>query len=377
MKILVLNYSFSASAKQITFTDYNPIVAERVLLITNTTDGIIIYNFADPLKGGTCATNVLTLAHDTTAMSNTDKLQIFYDDNATTMPVSGTVTANLSAVDNAVLDVIAAKDFATQTTLAALNAKMVTGTDIGDVTINNAAGAAAVNIQDGGNSITVDGAFYQATQPVSIATMPSTPVTNADLATLAGAVSATHMQVDVLTMPAGGAGLTDLELRATAVPVSVASIPSHAVTNAGTFAVQESGGVAHDAADSGNPIKIGGRASTTPVTAVAANDRVDGFFDVQGRQVVAQKALTGTLSNVDGSASNVTLLAANTARLGATVYNDSTAILYLKLGATASATSFTVKMQPDDYYEIPFGYYGTVDGIWASATGFARVTEIT
>lgn len=31
------------------------------------------------------------------------------------------------------------------------------GIDIGDVTINNAAGASAVNIQDGGNSITVDG----------------------------------------------------------------------------------------------------------------------------------------------------------------------------------------------------------------------------
>lgn len=67
------------------------------------------------------------------------------------------VTAELSAIDNAVLDTIAAKDFATQTTLAAMNAKMVTGTDIGDVTINNAAGAAAVNIQDGGNTITVDG----------------------------------------------------------------------------------------------------------------------------------------------------------------------------------------------------------------------------
>lgn len=36
--------------------------------------------------------------------------------------------------------------------------KMVSGTDIGDVTINNGAGAAAVNIQDGGNSVTVDGA---------------------------------------------------------------------------------------------------------------------------------------------------------------------------------------------------------------------------
>lgn len=32
---------------------------------------------------------------------------------------------------------------------------------------NNGAGAAAVNIQDGGNSITVDGTFFQATQPVS------------------------------------------------------------------------------------------------------------------------------------------------------------------------------------------------------------------
>lgn len=66
------------------------------------------------------------------------------------------VTAELSAVDNAVLDTIAAKDFATQTTLAAINTKLVSGTDIGDVTINNASGASAVNIQDGGNTITVD-----------------------------------------------------------------------------------------------------------------------------------------------------------------------------------------------------------------------------
>lgn len=47
-------------------------------------------------------------------------------------------------------------DVATQTTLAAINTKLVTGTDIGDVTINNASGASAVNIQDGGNTITVD-----------------------------------------------------------------------------------------------------------------------------------------------------------------------------------------------------------------------------
>lgn len=44
----------------------------------------------------------------------------------------------------------------TEDTLSTLNAKFVSGTDIGDVTINNASGASAVNIQDGGNSITID-----------------------------------------------------------------------------------------------------------------------------------------------------------------------------------------------------------------------------
>lgn len=43
------------------------------------------------------------------------------------------------------------------------------------------------------------------------------------------------------------------------------------------------GNVAHDAADSGNPLKIGGKARTTTPTAVAANDRVDAFFDEYGR----------------------------------------------------------------------------------------------
>jgi len=63
------------------------------------------------------------------------------------------------------------------------------GIDIGDVTINNAAGAASVNIQDGGNSITVDGAFFQVTQPVSAAALPlpAGASTEATLATRAAA----------------------------------------------------------------------------------------------------------------------------------------------------------------------------------------------
>lgn len=167
-KKLVVNYSFDASAKQVTLTDYNPVVIERLLLITNVTDNIMIFNFADTTKKGTASTNVITLTYDTTGMDDSDKLQIFYDD-----------------------------------------------------------------------------------------------------------------------VPAAG--------------------------------------------------------STTTVAA---------------------------------SASSVTLLAANSARYGATVFNDSTSVLYLKLGATASNTSYTVKMDAGDYFECPYEYTGIIDGIWVSATGNARITEI-
>ena len=96
------------------------------------------------------------------------------------------------------------------------------------------------------------------------------------------------------------------------------------------------------------------------------------------RVVSQERSNAGTKANVAGSASSVTILAANALRTGASVYNDSTAILYLDVtGGTASATSFTIKLQADEYYEVPFGYHGLITGIWASATGSARVTEWT
>jgi hypothetical protein len=84
----------------------------------------------------------------------------------------------------------------------------------------------------------------------------------------------------------------------------------------------------------------------------------------------------GTKANVSGSASSVAILAANDDRLAATIWNDSAAILYLDLtGGTATATSCTVKLVADAYFEVPNRVTGAITGIWASATGAARVTE--
>ena len=80
MKILIPNYTFNAAAKQITFPGYSTLSLASFLIITDTTVNQIIYNFADSTAGGTVAGNVLTLTYNTTALSNTDALLIYYDD---------------------------------------------------------------------------------------------------------------------------------------------------------------------------------------------------------------------------------------------------------------------------------------------------------
>ena len=85
MKIKVNNYQFDAAAKTVKLTDYEVIRLDSVLLITNVTKNIIIYNFASPKKGGTVFGNIVSLFYDTTKMSSTDKLQIYYEDEQTGM----------------------------------------------------------------------------------------------------------------------------------------------------------------------------------------------------------------------------------------------------------------------------------------------------
>lgn len=88
------------------------------------------------------------------------------------------------------------------------------------------------------------------------------------------------------------------------------------------------------------------------------------------------KPTTATVASVASSATNVTLFAAAVGVSGRTIYNDSTAVLYVKFGATASTGSYTVQIAANGYYEFPAAVYaGQVDGIWASANGNARVTS--
>lgn len=89
-------------------------------------------------------------------------------------------------------------------------------------------------------------------------------------------------------------------------------------------------------------------------------------------------ASAATLSNVASSATNVTLLASNSSRKGATFVNDSTQTCYVKLGATASSSSYSYLLFASQTLELPTPIYqGQIDAIWVSANGNMRITEIT
>lgn len=381
-----------------------------------------------------------------------------------TQPVSGTVTAELSATDNAVLDAIAASLAGTLTvgSHAVTNAGtfLVQAAQSGTWNVTNILGTISLPT----------GASTAANQSTIIGHLDGVEglltTIDGDTGSLAGCVGGTELQVDIVSsaLPTGAATSANQSTANTALsaiqtatqllddavyvddadwtdstskhllvgglyqstpqsitdgdvgPLQVTqngylivsvngtlTVASHAVTNAGTFAVQ--------AAQSGtwNITNVSGTVSLPTGAATAANQStantalsaiqtavqlIDNAISGNEMQVDVVAALpagtntigvvmdervsTPSLSNVSGSTSSVQLLASTAGRKAAYFHNDSTSVAYVKFGTTASTTSYTVKMNPDAFYEIPQPVYtGRIDAIWASATGAMRITELT
>lgn len=137
-----------------------------------------------------------------------------------------------------------------------------------------------------------------------------------------------------------------------------------------------------DTAHAPKVVLTDGSTSPTPISPAKAGQLPAALTAAGNLKVAIQeapaKASSATLTAVAQSANSVAILAADPARLGATIFNDATLPLLLLLGSgQASATSFTLKMAADSYYEIPFGYVGAVAGIWTGAgAGAARCTSL-
>lgn len=171
-------------------------------------------------------------------------------------------------------------------------------------------------------------------------------------------------------------GTTLTPLGGASDPVNV-TFPTSPTVNQGTPAASGSGWRVGFYGPTGLPTVNFNIAGVYEVPAVVVGDPFTGspWNFISGRGLVQQRSTLSAHASVAASATNVTLLADQPLRSGGTIFNDSTATMYLKLGATASATSFTSIVRGNQYYEIPFGYTGIVDAVWASATGNARIAE--
>lgn len=110
----------------------------------------------------------------------------------------------------------------------------------------------------------------------------------------------------------------------------------------------------------------------------AGNNRGANITAGNALQAAPGPTATSVITSVAGANTSTQLLATNTARSGAYFYNDSTAILYLAFATSASTTAYTVQIGAQSFFEMPTNpvYTGAIFGIWASAAGSVRITEL-
>ncbi len=126
---------------------------------------------------------------------------------------------------------------------------------------------------------------------------------------------------------------------------------------------------------SGRQVVVGAGTAGTPATGVKT---VQGITNGTPLNVAQITASTATLSNVTSAATSTSILSSNTSRRGFLVVNDANRPMYLKLGTTASTTSYTVLLVAGAFWEMPMPVYtGAITAIWGSdPTGSARITEL-
>ncbi|MEB3286183.1 MAG: hypothetical protein VKJ04_01635 [Vampirovibrionales bacterium] len=165
---------------------------------------------------------------------------------------------------------------------------LVSGSNPLPVDVKNA----SIPVTDNGGSLTVDGT-------VSINAIPagSNNIGDVDIASALPAGDNNIGNVDIVTLPSLPAGTNNIG------DVDVLTLPGVA------------GDIAHDGADSGNPVKIGGKAKSAEPTAVANNDRAELITDLVGKQIVLPYALpenlvAGTTSDITNTTSTSVIAAA-------------------------------------------------------------------
>jgi len=215
MKQIWPTYAYSPTTNVLTLTGLN-IDRDQLLLVTAADRGRIMYNFADSSVTASAFTSgantALTLVATTAGLTTTAALVIYFDDQATSSTVTGTVELGPTSL-NALESITVTMGQVTVTgglTDVQLRASAVTvgGTvTVGNsLTISSLPALAAGTAQIGSvtasisGTVPVSGTFFQGTQPVSLTTLPALVAGTAQIGSVTASISGT-VTVSALPRP--------------------------------------------------------------------------------------------------------------------------------------------------------------------------------
>ena len=316
------------------------------------------------------------------------------------LPVAGTFTVDPAGLatearqttGNASLSSIDGKITTCNTGAVTISAALPAGTNnIGDVdvltlptvTLANQVNpfSSAIPISDNAGSITVDGtvaATQSGTWNINnisgTVSLPTGAATETTLSTLNGKVTACNTGA-VTISAALPAGTNNIGL------VSAVQSGTWNLTNiSGTISLPTGAATETTLSTLNGKVTACNTGAVTISAALPAGTNNIGDVDVLTLPDVAIKNYsTSAVTSVVSAAVSTSILASNANRRMAIMVNDTDRNTYVKLGATASTTSFSYKLSPGQILELPIPIYtGAIDAIWdATPTGSMRVTEIT
>lgn len=130
---------------------------------------------------------------------------------------------------------------------------------------------------------------------------------------------------------------------------------------------------AHDSVDRGSPLKIGGRASASPLAVVAANDRTDAWLTLNGQQTTISTMEPATV--YDGGrtvvGSQLFPMTAAAGPLVGAVASLKTKVLSLHIACTTFTTAGTITiLAGSGGFQMIAIYVGAVGNYSIPATGY-------
>jgi len=409
MKQIWPTYAYSPTTNVLTLTGLN-IDRDQLLLVTAADRGRIMYNFADSSVTASAFTSgantALTLVATTAGLTTTAALVIYFDDQATSSTVTGTVELGPTSL-NALESITVTMGQVTVTgglTDVQLRASAVTVG--GTVTVGNFPASQAVTFGAVTGSVSV--LNFPASQAVTFtdASLTNTQL-RASAVTVGGTVTVGN-SLTVSSLPAISGTVTanvfGKDYDGTAVALPILTHETNVATRGIPIGYNDNGNGAFSivsdnsplpvapAAYDGDPISIqlgqdGDVASPSLVVPIGfAGDgefkRVafDAGLPISGTVTANTFAVQGTAvttSNFTSTTASTVLASFNATREVLTIFNEGAGNLHICAGATCTTIAYQVRLSAGDYYEVP-NHQTTIthSAVYATA-GTARVTQVT